>query len=241
MSAGIEVSMTHSSRTYFSATYSDSAARAARGAYAIEVIEKDRFRFDEHKQFVVTAVIMSAAAIEAAINEICCDAIDGYSNSDEPVSSDSKKDLSLLWTGPDNLERQSAIEKYKTVIRICGGDHERHQFANFTRQTQWADVKRLLDLRNLLMHYRPLTIRGDDDGGEKDIKRVRDHLQSKIAENKLTGEGNSFYPHKLLGHGCAEWSVQTSAYLLKWFGDAMKLHSAYFYMGLKDEFPRTQV
>jgi hypothetical protein len=35
-------------------------------------------------------------------------------------------------------------------------------------------------------------------------------LQGKFNLNPLTGAGNPFYPDKCLGHGCAEWAVNSS-------------------------------
>jgi hypothetical protein len=52
-------------------------------------------------------------------------------------------------------------------------------------------------------------------------------LGGKFIANPLTGQDNPFYPDKCLGHGCAEWAVNSSVKFNDDFFSRMGLLSSY--------------
>ncbi len=95
----------------------------------------------------------------------------------------------------------------------------------------YQDVNLLVKLRNSLVHYEPEWVKSpaSDDFGPDDIHTYayEKKLRGKFLPNPLTGQGNPFYPDKCLGHGCAEWAVNSSVIFADAFFSRMGLLSPY--------------
>ena len=74
---------------------------------------------------------------------------------------------------------------------------------------QYQDVKILLDVRNSLTHMKLRTY-GLPENQTKWLIALERDLTSRIRSNPMYGEGNPFFPDRLLGHGFAEWGVITA-------------------------------
>jgi hypothetical protein len=59
-------------------------------------------------------------------------------------------------------------------------------------------------LRNALVHYKP-----EWDTDLENHKKIEDRLKSRFKINPFSHDNDAFFPKKCLGHGCAEWSVQS--------------------------------
>ncbi|GAI67178.1 unnamed protein product, partial [marine sediment metagenome] len=52
-------------------------------------------------------------------------------------------------------------------------------------------------------------------------------LKGKFSLNPLAADSNTFYPHKCLSHGCAEWAVVSCEKFVTDFFTRMKIASVY--------------
>lgn len=212
----VEISFSISTRAYFSQLYLHESAASAKAAGKLES-EFDHSRIGEHRQRVVTAIVMGAAAIEAAVNEACCDVID------EPdycrVKSSVVEMFALCWKEPLGLERRSALEKCEVFIKVCARHNPQDSLKLLKGCRSWERAGTLFRLRNLLMHYRPLTITDDGDGGDSQVRKIRAALEDSVDRNAFSSLGNPFYPDRILGYGCASWAFLSAAEFLRDFGD----------------------
>jgi hypothetical protein len=90
-----------------------------------------------------------------------------------------------------------------------------------------ACVDCLIKLRNALVHYEPEWTINISDTEKITVQKFEKILKGKFQLNPLTGEGNSFFPDKCLGHGCAEWAVKSSIMFADEFFLRMRLKPTY--------------
>jgi len=193
-------------RGYFSIYHIQSAALFAREAAGIERTYQpsDWLKVSsKHQAYVVAAIFACAAFLEATINELFADAVDGflkeYLEGVEPelVASLALEGRSKRFSG--------TMEKYNLAFDIAG--HTR-----FDREHDLAqEAQFLLWLRNALIHYQPETRRVlDTAGNDPPPHRFESLLAGRFRTNPFAGEGNPFWPEKCLSHGCAAWGVATA-------------------------------
>jgi hypothetical protein len=207
---GFAPSVTIHSRTYFSISHFVAAANFSRQARKIERMEsfeesqKIRY-FGEHRGYVSSAVLLSVAFLEAAINELFSDCA---ANVEVVVKQlPAARDMALLWKhGVPKTAKYRVIDKYDKALEICGKPKLN------TKSDLVRDFELLVRLRNALMHYEPESILTYKSGKreQNEIHSFETAFKGKFQENPLTGDSNAFYPDKLLGHGCAWWAVKTS-------------------------------
>src|SRR5262249_7027465 len=69
----------------------------------------------------------------------------------------------------------------------------------------FQSAKLLVELRNILAHFRPATM------SLSDANSLQSKFLSKFSENVLmVGSGNPYFPDKCLGAGCAGWAVESA-------------------------------
>lgn len=192
-------------RTYFSRSYLHGAAMFAREAHAIEAryLETHKHeRVNEHLAKVVASVMMSTSSIEAFVNEIFADAAERFPGYVDDMSLAALASLGAAWES-DSFERLRTLEKYSELLARCG-------CAPIDKGgRQYQDVKILLDVRNSLTHMKLRTY-GLPENQTKWLIALERDLTSRIRSNPMYGEGNPFFPDRLLGHGFAEWGVITA-------------------------------
>ena len=203
-------------RHYFSIRHLSAAALFARQCREAEssllplVIEGPEWQ--QHSAASVSAVVMSAAFLEATINEIYSDCVD------DPTSSrlaclPARALMEALWKqGIPRRAGYPIVQKYEIALELNGKpafDHSR---------SLYQDARHLVELRNALVHFEPKTITSTAAGGKAQAHKF-DGLKSKFPDNALAGAGNPYYPDKLLGAGCAEWAVKSAvAFTDEFFG-----------------------
>lgn len=189
----------------------------------IEKAHTGRSKFDiEHRSFVTSAIFSSVAFMEAAINEFFQDAFDEHKSYIAALDKEIMAAIGDWWkeNGEHNIKagsRISVLDKYQRALIIA-------QKEPFLRgQSPYQDAKLVIVLRNALVHYKLKTQGGGD------THYLEDKLQSKkFALNKMMiGGGDPFFPHKCLGHGCAEWSVTSSLKLVDAFFDKLGITPNY--------------
>lgn len=119
--------------------------------------------------------------------------------------------------------RYSIIEKYEIPLEI-NGKQELDRSTN-----PYQDAKLLVELRNALIHYEPYTVLASSTGKTEPalVHKFKKRFKGKFALNPLTGPGNAFYPQKLLGHGCALWTIKTALAFSDAFYDALGVEPKY--------------
>ncbi len=196
-------------RTYFSIQHIQSAALFCRLSNEIE--NKYDGIFDqksttEHGSYVTNAIFSSICFLEATINEIFCDAVDNQS-SIENLGKEKIKLLADMWSlDVPRTAAYSILEKYQIALSLL----EKPLFDNCV--SPYQNIQILIQLRNALMHYEPkwnLTY-SSLESEEYELDNLSKRLRGKFALSKIYKDtGNSFFPDKCLGHGCAKWAVES--------------------------------
>ena len=191
----------------------------ARGARHLELQHAGQHLYlAEHRSHAIGAVIFSAAALEAAANELFSDASENPATIG-PVDTAAAKRLGALWRA--DVPRRAAypiLEKYAIALLLA----DRTGFNTGTEPWQSAAV--LVKLRNALIHYEPEWV--SMPGGDP-VHRFEKTLGGKFQENPLAPTDSPYYPAKLLGHGCAQWAVKTALAFSSEFAERLGLFGSW--------------
>src|SRR5574341_2442300 len=202
------ISISH--RHYFSIGHIQTAAYFSRESAKIEDDFKatgDRTSSAAHQGYVTGAIFFAVSFLEAAINEIFCDASDSHPENLKEIDAGVISLMAKLWArGVPRTASYNILEKYEIALDIAG----KSKFE--TSKKPYQDIQLLSELRNALVHYETEWIVGqmDDRPLYPAARKLGRKLRGKFNINPLTGEGNPFYPDKCLGHGCAAWAVLSS-------------------------------
>ena len=206
-------------RVYFSSYHLWAAEHFVKLASDIENSPGERPRFDiQHRAYVTSAIFSAVAFLEAAINELCEDVVDGHVSYIAPIDKDARKLITVFWRLTEGRNRSpfSILDKYQIILTSCRKD----QFATGAQPYQDADL--VIKLRNVLMHYKPQTY-----GGEVQHKFIK-QLAGKFPENPLmAGSSNPYFPDKCLGSGCAGWAIRSTRKLADEFFEKLGITPNY--------------
>lgn len=185
-------------RSYLSTHHLCNARHQAEMAAAVEAAHQGPSRFDvRHRGYVMSAVFSAAGFLEALINELFSDAVDGHGTVVAALPPSAAANLAALWRVSDGRAR--LLEKFQSALIACGRpafDASREPYQN---------VVLLVGLRNGIVHYVPETF------GPDDVAKVARQLQAEFEPNPLMEDSaNPVYPDKLLSAGCALWSVRVA-------------------------------
>lgn len=202
------MSITISSRHYLSISHLSAAALFAQQCRDIESTARttpvDNPQRRQHNAYAVSSVIVSAAFLEATINELFSDCSDAHST-DWTVCLPASSLMGRLWKkGIPRTASYSILEKYEIALELNGKP------AINTSKNPYQDVRLLVELRNALIHYEPETIVSHSGHEAPKLHKFEKRFAGKFPTNPLTGLGNPFYPDKLLGSGCAHWAVRAA-------------------------------
>lgn len=222
------MSIAIASRTYLSVTHLSAAALFAKQSRDIEssgtLMSLDATGLRQHHACVVSAVIMSAAFLEANINELFSDCADEQFARN--LSTLRAKDLmGRLWEkGIPRTASYSILEKYEIALEL-------NDKAGFnTGATPYQDVKLLVELRNALIHFEPETIQSHSVNEAQKVHKFEKRFAGKFSPNALTGAKNPFYPDKLLGAGCANWAIMSAVAFTDEFYERLGTEPIYEYV-----------
>lgn len=153
--------------------------------------------WNHHRAYVVGTIMTSVASVEANINEFYLDAVDNHLGA--ILNRNQQSLLAELWR-PIEGKRVRTLEKYQIALAaICATKFD-------ISRPPYQDVSLLIDLRNMLVHFKP-----EWDNALKEHKKIEDKLRGKFSLNPFWLEGdNPFFPFKCLSHGCANWAVRSS-------------------------------
>jgi len=230
-------------RPQFARTHMESAAALTRRVYAIEQdlgisatpspveaygigyardTEGDE-RYREHTACVISAVLTSVAAIDAAVCEVFIDAYSGWTDMQEKErQAQQRGDIFSAWLPPlvPDLARQWADERFRktplmeratAAARVAGHD--------LGGVPSWGRVDDVVQFRHLLTHYTGGVVWAYLDTPERPVPDP-DPVQKMLEGRKFVlgndgvtptplGYGRVF-PYSHLGYPCAVWAVKTS-------------------------------
>ena len=200
--------MTATLRHYLSGNHIDAAAYFARLSYEFEqqfLRDQDLDRvFRTHRSCVLGSVVLAVAFLEATINELFVDAADPVPSVFEGLIGERAAALRAPWQ-QEGAQRVEVLEKYRMAFDVL------RMTPMSSGDGVWQDVQALIDLRNALVHFEPITQVTRSAQNHKDRHPLESALKGRFPENRLFSEtANPFYPDRCLGHGCAAWAVDRS-------------------------------
>lgn len=227
--AGLIGSASVFQRTYFSASYLRCAAGFSRQAYSLETASvhiplEDRSGdiYQDHLSAVLGAVLLSAASIEAFINELFADCSEDHSYHIHGLEPEVIRMFKSLWSNVSLTSKAPILDKYRLALSVAGKEELKMGLSPA------QDVSLLIDLRNTLMHYKPEFVELGASVPVERRSKLEQRLTGRFASNCLAPPGSAFFPTECLGHGCAEWAVQRSFSFLDSFCKTMGLTKSAF-------------
>lgn len=159
-----------------------------------------------HRSHAMAAVLSAVAFLEAMVNEIWQDAADSQpgqrTSHTQGISDPALTIMRELWTGKEHAERaMSTLSKYQLAL-VCAG-----QDRIIKGKEPYQSVDVLIDLRNELGHFKPRWWHGDGTDEARYLASLRDKLAGRENRQPI---GNPWYPHKVLGAGCADWACNSA-------------------------------
>jgi hypothetical protein len=208
------------SRSYFSIPYLVGAARYAREAATLELsLEPTDKDVLIHRAYVISAITSAAAALEAMINEAFADAAETEGSCIASLAADVRSKLATLWTVP-RTSSYAILDKFDVAHLLVTGrglDRSHHR---------WENASWVVRLRNDFVHYEPSWQEHCVSAQESTSKAER-ALGRLFPQNRLTGAANPFYPDRLLGQGCATWSVASALKFADHFWESIGIAPPY--------------
>lgn len=177
--------------------------------------------------YVTGAVLASVSFLEATINELFVDAQDKVPTVVNQLHPEAISQMSEMWKlGVPKTASFKIMQKFQIALTLT-----RKPLFD-AGKPPYQDVECLIKLRNALIHYEPEWTINSSDTEEISIQKLEKILKSKFQLNPLAGMGNSFFPDKCLGHGCAEWAVRSSIMFTDEFFLRMGLKPTYDHVRL---------
>lgn len=214
MQDGAKIAM----RTYLSAHHLFAAVHFARLGLELENRHTGQPKFShEHRSYVIGSVLSAVAFLEAAINEVFCNAADGH-NALKPLTQSAHDLMRELWgMGIPRTASYPILKKYQVALVLAG----KPQLEDGRQPYQ--DAHLLIQLRNALVHYEPEWLPAPTGAHGFEVK-----LKHKFPPSALfAGSGNCWYPDHCLGYGCSRWAVNTSVALTEEFLSRMAISGNY--------------
>jgi hypothetical protein len=154
--------------------------------------------WEASRSYAIGAVVMAVSALEASINELYLEAVDGNTHALGALTREQIAQLEVLW---ESVDRTKNLAKYQLVLAVCG----KERFNKGLEPYQSVDA--LIDLRNAVVHFKP---EWDDELEEHARLEVR--LARKFEDCMLASRAQGrmvWFPGRCLGAGCAHWAVAT--------------------------------
>lgn len=198
---------------------------------------KESDLFQEDMAYAIGAIMASVAFLESTINEFLQEFFYKFDNL--TINKSDWVDLKTLWgkgVGEDTSKMLNTminilITKYqysnkeiKRQSKLITKYEIAHQIL-FNKQLNKScdacvDFVNLIHLRNQLVHFKLKWQTTHPE--EEDLYIMRLHFENKFKKNVfMEKSGNSYFPDKCLGAGCAEWSIFVSTEFLNLFSNTI--------------------
>jgi len=170
--------------------------------------------WEQHQSYATAAIVLSSAALEAAINEFFSSAEDHVIRGIRmpAISNFSESTIQLLNELWHIVERSNTLEKYQVALTACQRDPLPRG------DTTYQNARDLLSLRNSLIHFRP-----EWDNDLDDHAKLERRLNGKFPENTLAPHAITWFPSKCLGAGSGEWACRSVKQFSKEFCERLKI------------------
>lgn len=215
-----EVTAKASIRTSMTIQFLKSAILFAEKAKELEINIshpiKDSIR-SEHRSYATMSIIASVAFLEATINEIYLDAVDKNKNIFPNYDDCIINSLASIWPILEEYKART-LSKYQTILEISKKD-------KFKKGAlPYQAVQELIDLRNILIHYKP-----EWSNKENKFSDLQAKLRNKnIVDNPYSHKNDPAFPKKILSFDCAAWAIESSYNFVKEFLDKMQIETALY-------------
>jgi hypothetical protein len=199
-------------RTNFSFQHLTSAAFFAGEAAALESQRKTDEVRTHYLAASTSAVILSACAVEAYLNEIHIEASDKWLHRLGLLAP--KADfLVAVW---DTVERLPALRKYEWISALALG----------TSPSRGSSISQaaanLFELRDELVHAKP-----EWDHSPKRSKRLETRLKGQFPLSTMAAQNEAFLPFRCLGAGSSRWAVETAYAFVTSFSGSLQLEHSW--------------
>lgn len=217
--------ITLSMRSYYSINHLAASAFHARTAARIETAYTE-FNVDEsleHKSAVMASIFMSVAAVEAFINELFCDCADAHTPHLAGLDTEVIHRMACAWKSAPIVEKASIIEKYQFACLLA----DKPALNRGAPAAQ--DLSLGIEIRNALMHYKPQSVDMPMDGTPGTVegtwKKIAQTLRGRppLKPNPFASSGQPEFPYRVLGHDCAERTLNGSVAFLRDFANHLGL------------------
>lgn len=233
-------------RYHFSVTHLRGAINSLKQVEEIEneikikVDNRQRIDIHTHMSCSSTGLIMSAAFLEAAINEVfvCCYEGKGVGlDASKPIW---QGKLAQKWMEPKFSIRTSSLRKYQTALQLAST-------TKFSENlSPYKEVKLIFDLRNALVHFKPVTFPTSTiDEQPLPVHDFEPRLKPYIGESPFRNviptiravgdeerrEISPYFPQGCLYSGAVSWAISSSLLFvddffnrlsLRWYYESMK-------------------
>jgi hypothetical protein len=208
----------------FSAVHFSNLAGALESDPANKVKENS---LEQQRAYVVACVLACGAFLESKVNRLYFDAAEWVREvAGEPPperfgssASSLVPKLAAAWS-LERFERDPSLGKWDFASQLAGlGPLDRGR-------APFQDVQLVVDLRNHLVHPKPEWIRV---GGATPPAphAFEDKLRGRFSLNCLVDDYEPFFPDRALGHGCAQWAVESCVAFAEEFFDRLGVPLGY--------------
>jgi len=211
-------------RFYFSIQHIQSAALFARQSAAVET---DWNKTGDTNQlysslvaYAIGAVFNATAFLEALINELLADSVENHEGHVKGLDAETLALLAEMWKlGIPRRAGYPTLMKFQVALSLA----RKPSFDLGLSPFQAANT--LVQLRNDLIHYEPAWVVETDTSAPETVStpQLVRNLEGKFAPSPMPL--SSFL--KVLGHGCAQWSVRSSLAFADDFFTRMGLPAPY--------------
>jgi len=222
-------------RTNFSVAHVRAALHAAEQAYAVEQNNEGQPHgawFDQLLIHVPVSIVMSAASIDAMVNEWTQDVLDKFEREDREV---------LRIHRNINIERNSREDGLKNLRDSRSGNgperfkklclYLKHSLEENASELQEADL--LTKFRNHFMHFRPSWT---DNPKKDELKLIRKLNERGVALYENI-EGRKQCTHQMMSYQCARWAIVTAFNFSKYGSNELGFKGRLERAGLSCELP----
>lgn len=185
--------MTLTARSYTSGHLMEYTALLIGKVRAIEVAHSELPPHDmeaEHRALAISVVMLSAAFLDAVLNELFADIASGQALVSHPAVASHRTALEAV-----GRRRLPLLDRYDAALAASGHAPFDHAVEPF--QT----TKLAIYLRNSFVHAEPYEASSEDLGPKKMERKLR----NRFALNPWHGTGTVFFPHRVLSAGCGRW------------------------------------
>ncbi len=164
------------------------------------------------RSYVTASVILSAATLEAYVNEIFINVVEGRSKG---INEKYRLEIENKWE--DIKKKDTTLEKYKKYLK----------YVNKTRKNsnEYFYPSILVKIRNGLVHYVPKWDK--DKTPEEEMESQLGHLKNIIKFSPFIDEKAPLFPMRCMTYDLARWSIETVLDFIKWFEDTANLENKF--------------